>query len=96
MEIKANLVEAVIGSAVIERALKIYQQLQQPDQSVVLQARKILTQHVYGMIDKGECDEQSLVVGGLIQLKAVERDHEIKSAHETAPKKKRRTASAAI
>jgi hypothetical protein len=66
--------------AAIERALSIYQQLQQPDQSVLLQARKILTQHIFGMVDQGECDEQHLTVGGLIHLKAVERDHAIKSA----------------
>ena len=60
--------------------LSIYQQLQQPDQSVLLQARKILTQHIFGMVDQGECDEQRLTVGGLIHLKAVERDQALKSA----------------
>jgi hypothetical protein len=75
-------VEQVIAPAAIERALSIYQQLQEHDQSVVSQARKILTQHIYGMVDQGECDEQRLVLGGLAQLKAVERDHEIKSAQK--------------
>lgn len=51
-----------------------------------LQARKILTQHVYGMVDRGEQDERRLTVGGLARLKAVERDHAIKSAL-MAPKK---------
>jgi len=86
---KADSVEQVVAPAAIERALSIYQQLQERDQSVVLQARKILTQHIYGMVDQGERDEQRLIVGGLILLKAVERDHAIKSA-QGAPNKKQR------
>jgi hypothetical protein len=78
---QADAVETVIAPVAIERALSIYQQLQERDQSVMLQARKILTQHIYGMVDRGECDEQRLTVGGLVHLKAVERDHAIKSAH---------------
>ena len=76
----ADSVEKVIAPVAIERALSIYQQLQERDQSVMLQARKILTQHIYGMVDRGERDEQRLTVGGLIHLKAVERDRSIKSA----------------
>jgi hypothetical protein len=63
--------------------LAVYQQLNDYDQSVVLQARKILTQHIYGMVDQGERDLERLVVGGLASLKAVERDHEIKSAQKS-------------
>jgi hypothetical protein len=74
---EAEAVEEVIAPAAIERALSVYQHLNEYDQSVVLQARKILTQHV---VDQGERDMQRLVVGGLARLKAVERDHEIKSA----------------
>jgi hypothetical protein len=73
-------IEEVVAPAAIERALGIYQQLRQRDQSVCLQARKILTQHIFGMVDRGEQDEQRLTVGGLAHLKAVERDHAIKSA----------------
>ena len=76
-----DLVEKSVAPAAIERALAVYQQLQPRDQSVIVQARKILTQHIYGMIDQGEQDEQRLTVGGLAHLKAVERDHDIKSAH---------------
>ena len=80
-------VETFTAPAAIERALTIYQQLQPRDQSVIVQARKILTQHIYGMVDSGERDEQRLTVGGLAHLKAVEREHGIKSAHgaETSP-----------
>src|SRR4051794_8909738 len=77
-----DAVKQVVAPAAIERALAIYQQLDEHDQSVVLQARKILTQHIYGMVDQGERDEQRLILGGLARLKAVERDHEIKSAQK--------------
>jgi hypothetical protein len=73
-------VEAVVAPAAIERALSIYQQLHPRDHSVVVQARKILTQQIFGMVDQGEQVEQRLVVGGLAHLKAIERDHAIKSA----------------
>lgn len=76
-----DAVEAVTAPAAIERALAIYQEIEARDQSVIVQARKILTQHIYGMVDRGERDEQRLTVGGLAHLKAVEREHGIKSAH---------------
>jgi hypothetical protein len=85
-------VELVVAPAAIQRALHIYDQLRPQDPSVISQARKILTQHIYGMVDRGEHDEQRLTVGGLAHLKAVERDHAIKSAHE-APKKAGRKVS---
>ena len=76
-----DVVEKTIAPAAIERALTIYQQLQPRDQSVITQARKILTPHIFALVDRGERDEKRLTVGGLTQLKAVERDHAIKSAH---------------
>jgi hypothetical protein len=82
----ATLVETVVAPAAIERALSIYAQLQQRDQSVIAQARKILTQFIYGLVDQGEQDEQRLTVGGLAHLKAIERDHAIKSAYEASEK----------
>jgi hypothetical protein len=82
-------VEEVVAPAAIERAFGIYQQLQQRDQSVLLQAQKILTQHIYGMVDQGERNERRLTVGGLAHLKAIERDHAIKSAQDAPTKKQR-------
>lgn len=82
----ATLVETVVAPAAIERALSIYEQLQRRDQSVIAQARKILTQFIYGLVDQGEQDEQRLTVGGLAHLKAIERDHAIKSAYEASKK----------
>jgi hypothetical protein len=73
-------VQLVVAPAAIERALDVYEKLQPRDPSVVLQARKILTQHIFGMVDQGELDERRLTVAGLAHLKAIERDHAIKSA----------------
>ena len=86
-------VELVVAPAAIERALEVYEQLQPHDPSVILQARKILTQHIFGMVDQGEYDEKQLIVGGLAQLKAVERDHPIKSAQAVVEKPARNEAS---
>ena len=59
--------EEAVAPAAIERALGIYQQLQPRDKSVLLQARKIVTQHIYGMVDKGKLtsnDSQSAALRG--------------------------------
>jgi hypothetical protein len=82
-------VEDIVAPTAIERALMVYQQLKPCDQSVLLQARKIVTQHIYGLVDKGECDEQRLTVGGLARLSSVERDHAIRSAHDPVPNKQK-------
>jgi hypothetical protein len=80
-------IEQLVAPAAIERALSIYQRLQERDRSVILQARKILTQRIYAMVDQGESDEHRLTVGGLIHLKSIERDHAIKSASDSQNKK---------
>jgi hypothetical protein len=89
-------VELVVAPAAIERALDVYKHLQLHDPSVILQARKILTQHIFGMVDQGEQDEQRLTMGGLAHLKAVERDHEIKSARAASKKPGRNKASSPL
>jgi hypothetical protein len=85
-QVVTEAVELVVAPAAIERALHVFEQLQPHDTSVILQARKILTQHIFGMVDQGELDEQKLIVGGLAHLKTIERDHGIKSAHEASKK----------
>src|SRR6266576_1247482 len=82
----AEPVELVIAPDAIERALHLYEQLQPHDTSVILQARKILTQYIFGMVDQGEQDEQKLIEGGLTYWKAIERDRGIKSAHAASKK----------
>ena len=82
----ADPVEVVVAPTAIERALHVYEQLEPRDSSVIRQARKILTRHIYGMVDEGEQEEQRLTVGGLAHLKEVERDHGLKSAYASSKK----------
>src|SRR6266481_7475755 len=85
-QVITETVELVVAPAAIERALHVYEQLQPRDTSVILQVRKVLTQHIFGMVDQGEQDEQKLIEGGLAHLKAIERDRGIKSAHAASKK----------
>jgi len=55
-----NAVELVVAPAAIERALQVYEQLHPHDPSVILQARKILTQHIFGIVDQGELGRKSM------------------------------------
>ena len=80
-------IERLVAPAAIERALSVYRQMKKCDRSVILQARKILTQRIYALVDQGEKDEQRLTVGGLVHLKSIERDHAIKSASDFHGKK---------
>jgi hypothetical protein len=82
-----NSIERFVAPAAIERALSIYQQLRERDFSVVSQARKILTQRIYALVDQGEADEHRLIVGGLVHLKSIERDRPIMSASDSHRKK---------
>src|SRR5258706_7693220 len=84
-QLVTEAVELVVAPAAIERALHLYEQLQPHDTSVML-TQKILTQHIFGMVDQGELDEQKLIAGGLAHLKAIERDRGIKSAHAASKK----------
>ena len=65
-----DLVELLAAPAAIERALQVYEQLRPHDRSVLSQARKILTQRVFGMVDRGEQDEERLTVGELRPLES--------------------------
>jgi hypothetical protein len=66
-------VQDIIAPAAIERALGIYQQMHDCEHTVLMQARKTLTEKVYALINGGESDETRLVVGALSHLKALDR-----------------------
>ena len=63
-----------VASPAIERALTVYERLRPLEQAERVQARKVVTQHIYGMIAEGEMNEDRLVVGGLSELKRRERE----------------------
>lgn len=73
-------IQDVLAPAAIERAIEIYCQLRDCEHTEVVQARKIATEHVFGLIDSGERDEQQLVIGALAHLKALERARAATSA----------------
>jgi hypothetical protein len=75
----------VLAPAAIARALDIYQQMQECDRAVLVQAKKILTEQVYARINAGECDEQRLVVGALARLKALDRERAANCERAIAP-----------
>jgi hypothetical protein len=75
-----DALQDVVAPTAIERAMSIYEQFRDRDQTVLEQARRIVTKHIFAMIDGSECDPHKLTVSGLAHLMAVERDHEIKGA----------------
>lgn len=79
-----DTIQDVVAPSAIERALGIYQQMQECDHAAVVQARKTLTDKVYALINAGEADEQRLVVGALAHLKALDRAREATSGREHA------------
>lgn len=66
-------VETLIAPAAIERALGIFEKLRDRDHAELVQARKALTDHIFGQVAAGQTDEQKLVVSGLTHLKSLEK-----------------------
>jgi hypothetical protein len=69
----ADKVETTIAPSAIERAMQVFESLRTRDHAEPVQARKALTEHVFGLVATGETDEQRLVVSGLAHLKSLER-----------------------
>ena len=66
-------IETSVGTAAIERAMAVFEQMKDLSNSGAVQARKALTDHIFGQISGGELDEHRLVVSGLTRLKALQR-----------------------
>jgi hypothetical protein len=65
-------IETVLAPAVIERAMSVFESFRERNHCDIVQARKALTPHVFGLIGSGQTDEQRLVVSALIYLKSLE------------------------
>jgi len=65
-------IEDILAPAVIERAMSVFESFKDRDHVDVVQARKALTQHVFGLIGSGQTDHQQLVVSALTYLKSLE------------------------
>jgi hypothetical protein len=68
-----DVLETTVAPAAIERALTIFEQFRERDHAKLVQARKAVTEHIFGLIATGQTDEQRLVVSGLAHLKSIER-----------------------
>jgi hypothetical protein len=64
--------EDVLAPAVIERAMSLFESFRERNHCDVVQARKALTPHVFGLIGSGQMDQQRLVVSALTYLKLLE------------------------
>jgi hypothetical protein len=69
----ADEVETSVAPSAIKRAMEVFERLRRRDHTELVQARKALTEHVFGLVAAGETDEQRLVVSGLAHLKSLER-----------------------
>ena len=67
-----DTIEDVLAPAVIERAMSLFESFRERNHCDVVQARKALTPHVFGLIGSGQMDQQRLVVSALTYLKLLE------------------------
>jgi hypothetical protein len=66
-------VETTVAPSAIERAMELFESFKARNHTELVQARKALTEHVFGQVAAGETDEQKLVFSGLAHLKSLER-----------------------
>jgi hypothetical protein len=57
--------ETKVAPSAIERAMSVFEKFRERDHTELVQARKALTEHIFGQVAAGETDEQKLVVAGL-------------------------------
>jgi hypothetical protein len=62
-------IEDLLAPAVIE---SLFESFRERDHCEVVQARKALTPHVFGLIGSGQTDQQRLVVSALTYLKLLD------------------------
>jgi hypothetical protein len=65
-------IEQVLAPAVIERAMSVFEALRHRNHCELVQARKALTPHMFGLIGSGQTDEKRLLVCALTYLKSLE------------------------
>ena len=65
-------VEASIAPAAIKRALGIFEKFKDREHTELVQARKALTDHIFGQVAAGQTDELTRL-SGLTHLKSLEK-----------------------
>jgi hypothetical protein len=71
-------VDDTLAPAVIERALTIFDAFKHRGPRAKVQARKAVTNHVFGLISAGHTEQHSLVVSALTFLKSLDARAELK------------------
>jgi hypothetical protein len=71
-----DVLESAVAPSAIERAMEIFESFKERDHAGLVQARKAVTEHIFGLIAAGETDEQRMVVSGLTHLKSLESSAE--------------------
>jgi hypothetical protein len=71
-----DVLESAIAPSAIERAMEIFERFREREHTELVQARKVLTEHIFGLIAAGQTDEQRFVVRGLTHLKSLESQAE--------------------
>jgi hypothetical protein len=65
--------EDILAPAVIERPITVFESFKVRSHCEIVQARKALTPHIFGLIESGQRDEQRLLVRALTYLKSLEK-----------------------
>jgi hypothetical protein len=69
-----DVLESAVAPSAIERAMETFEKFKDRDRAELVQARKVLTDHIFALIAAGETDEQRVVVSGLAHLKIAGED----------------------
>jgi hypothetical protein len=65
-------IETTVAPVAIDRAMEAFESLKARDHAELVQARKALTEHIFGEVAAGQTEEQRLVVAGLTHHKSLE------------------------
>jgi hypothetical protein len=76
LSVMTDPLEDILAPAVVERALSIYESFSDRQRADIVQTRKALTRHVFGLIGSGETSGHRLTVSGLAYLKQLERERQ--------------------
>jgi hypothetical protein len=69
----ADDMETTVAPSAIEQAMSVFEKLRDRDHAEIVQARKALTEYIFGQVAAGQTDKQRLIVAGLAHLKSLER-----------------------
>jgi MoxR-like ATPase len=69
----ADDMETTVAPSAIEQAMSVFEKLRERDHAEIVQARKAVTEYIFGQVAAGQTDKQRLIVAGLAHLKSLER-----------------------